>query len=329
MNPTRFDIVDGKEARLYTLRDKNISVGILDFGAAIHFIKIDGVDITLGFNSVDDYIQSGTYCGASIGRYGNRIAEGKFVLNGKAYQLNVNDGKNHLHGGKVGFDRKIFTVKALSENSITLEYVSPDGEENYPAELRFTVKYTLENHSLKIEFTGTSDGDTLFNPTNHTYFNLDGEDTGDCKNNLLQINANYYTPVDGGLIPTGEKATVKGRAFDFTAIKRIGEDFGKKELIATNGYDHNYILNDEHAAHAESVKTGIKMDIYTNMPCMQLYTGGGMHLCHGKTRDYETHAGFCLEPQFCPNSINMTNFEQPVLRKGTTAKYYIQYTFLP
>lgn len=327
MQPTYYDRIEGKELYLYTLTDKNISVGILDFGAAIHFIKVNGVDITLGFNSVRDYEQSGTYCGATIGRVGNRIAEGKFSLNGKEYRLNVNDGKNHLHGGNVGFDKKIFTVQSYTDNSIVMEYVSADGEENYPAELKLTVKYTLAEGALTVEFTATSDGDTLFNPTNHTYFNLDGEGSADCKDNLLQIHADDYTPVDEGLIPLGERAAVKGTPFDFNSAKRIGEDFGKAALKATNGYDHNYLLNGEHAVCVKSAKTGIQMDMYTNLPCMQLYTGGAITSCRGKTHDYKVHAGFCLEPQFCPNAINMEGFEKPLLRKGQRANYYIKYVF--
>ena len=312
---------------IITLKNGNVETDIESVGARINALKVNGVDIVLGFNSVEDYNKSGSYAGATIGRVANRIAGGKFTLNGKEYKLNTNNGKNHLHGGNEGFDKKPFTVSEQTDNSATLRYESAADEEGYPGNLKFTVKFTVEDDSFLIEYEAVSDKDTLWCPTNHTYFNLDGEHNGDCLSNMLEINADYYTPVDGGLVPTGEKRAVKNTPFDFTNLKAIGKEMSAEELQATLGYDHNYILNGEHAVHAESAKTGIKMDVYTDLPCLQFYSGGQFNNVKGKNGVYSKHAGFCLEPQFCPNAINMQGFGKPILIVNKIAKHYIRYKF--
>lgn len=312
---------------IITLKDGNIEAEIESVGARINALRINGVDIVLGFNSVEDYNKSGCYAGATVGRVANRIAKGRFTLNGKEYLLNINNGENHLHGGNEGFDKKPFKVLEQTDNSVTMEYVSSDGEENYPGNLKFTVKFTVKNSTLLMEYEAISDKDTLWCPTNHAYFNLDGEGNGDCLGNMLQINADYYTPVDGGLIPTGEVATVSKTAFDFRKAKKIGSNLNDVNLKSTLGYDHNYILNGEHAAHAESEITGIKMDVYTDMPCLQFYSGGQLNGVKGKSGIYNQYAGFCLEPQFCPNAINMQGFDKPILKAVIIKKYHIKYSF--
>ncbi len=319
--------INGNENYIYTVGQGAVEADICNFGARINALRINGIDIVLGFNSSNDYVASGTYAGATIGRVANRIAGGRFALNGAEYSLNTNDGKNHLHGGSSGFDKKLFTVTEHTQNSVTMNYLSADGEENYSGNLDFTVKFTVKNNSLEIIFTAKSDNDTLWCPTNHAYFNLDGESSGDCRSNLLKINACYYTPSDGMLIPTGEKRAVKNTPFDFTAQKKIGSGFNAKELLATHGYDHNYILNGEHAAQAESEVTGVKMDVFTDMPCLQFYTGGQLGGVNGKSGKYNRWAGFCLEPQFCPDSINKHGFEKPVLNKYEEKSHYIKFNF--
>lgn len=322
-----YDKAYGKEVYLYTIKNGNIEADVCDMGARINALRVNGIDIVFGFNSVEDYNKSGCYAGATIGRVANRIAKGRFALNGKEYKLHLNDGENHLHGGNYGFDKKLFTVTGQADNSVTMEYLSADGEENYPGNLKFTVKFTVENNALLIEYGALSDKDTLWCPTNHAYFNLDGEQKGECLNNLLQINADFYTPVDGGLIPTGEKTAVKGTPFDFTNLKRIGEKIGSEQLKSSLGYDHNFILNGEHAARAESVVTGIKMDLYTNMPCLQFYSGGQLNGVAGKSGVYNKYAGFCLEPQFCPNAVNMQGFDKPYLKRNKKSTYLIKLIF--
>lgn len=322
-----YDKTDDGEIFLYTVKSGKVEADICDLGARINAIRVNGIDIVLGFNCVKDYLQSECYAGATVGRVANRIAGGRYVFNGNTYFLNKNDGENHLHGGNTGFDKKLFTVLNHDAHSITMQYISEDGEENYPGTLKIIVKFSICDNSLLIEYEAVSDKDTLWCPTNHAYFNLDGENSGDCRNNLLRINADYYTPTDVKLIPTGEKKGVSGTPLNFNSLKRIGEDFGSEELKSTNGYDHNYLLNGEYAARAESATTGISLEVYTDMPCMQFYTGGALKPCKGKTRDYNEWAGFCLEPQYCPNAINTEGFAQPVLKKNEIKKHYIKFKF--
>lgn len=324
MERVLFDSINGKDFYLYTIKGGNIEVDICDMGARINAIRVNGVDIILGFNSVQDYSSSASFAGATIGRVANRIANGQFVLNTQQYSLTKNEGDNQLHGGNIGFDKVQFSVVNQSDSSISMTYESADGEEGYPGKLNFCVTFTVQESSILIDFSAISDRDTLWSPTNHCYFNLDGEGEGDCRENLLQINADYYTPTDRSLIPTGEKVSVINTVFDFNQIKKVGSDFGSGCLKATNGYDHNYLLKEEHAAHAESAKTGIKLDLFTDMPCVQLYTGGALKHCKGKTRSYDQWAGFCLEPQYCPNAINMSGFDKPIIKKGRKVTHYIR-----
>lgn len=322
-----YDVLNGKKAYLYTIKNGGVEVDICDVGARINAIRVNGTDIAFGFYTQGDYLKSCSYAGATIGRVANRIANGSFTLNGRKYQLNVNNGENHLHGGGEGFDKKPFKVLEQADNSVAMEYISADGEEGYPGNLKFTVNFTVKDNSLLMEYSAESDKDTLWCPTNHTYFNLNGEGSGECLDNLLQINAAFYTPVDGGLIPTGEKKAVKGTPLDFTSLKRIGEDMDSEELKSTLGYDHNYILNSEHAAHAEGRMTGIKMDVYTDMPCLQFYSGGQLNGATGKSGAYNKYAGFCLEPQLCPNAVNMQGLDKPLLKQHEKSLHIIKLCF--
>jgi aldose 1-epimerase len=308
--------LNGKEVYLFTLSNENIEIDICNLGARVNAIRICGTDIALGFNNVDEYLKSGSFAGATMGRVANRIAGGRFVLNGRTYSLNKNEGNNHLHGGNVGFHEKLFNVINQAQNSVVLTCESEDNDEDYPGKLTLTVTYTLKVNSLSIEYIAVSDKDTLWSPTNHTYFNLDGENSGNCRNNLLRINAEYYTPADDERIPTGEKLKVDGTLFDFRKAKKIGADF-----------DQNFVLNGEHAARAESLKTGIKMDVYTDLPCMQFYSGGALKPCNGKTILYGKYAGFCLEPQYSPNAINMEGFEKPIIKKGEYKTHFIRFEY--
>lgn len=329
LEKTIYDTHGGANVMMYTLGDGLLSVDIIDRGARINAIRVNGVDVALGFDSVSDYAASKTYAGATVGRVANRIAKGRFSLGGRQYVLAVNNGENHLHGGEHGFDDKPFELIEKDDESITLAYTSIDGEEGYPGTLTLRVKFTVKDGALGIAFSAASDADTLWSPTNHTYFNLDG-DAETCLDNVLTINADRYTPTDGGLIPTGEILTVDGTPFDFRKPTEIGARFGAAELKATDGYDHNYVLGRGGcAAVAYGKKTGVEMTLFTDLPCMQLYTGGSLGGCKGKhDARYGKWAGFCLEPQYAPDAVNHDEFQKPLLEKGKIKKHCIEYKFL-
>lgn len=324
VNNMFFDKYNGKDVYLYFFENEYLKVGITDFGAAIQTIKLKtakGIkDVCLGFNSVLDYLESGTYCGAIVGRVGNRIRNGKFILGGKEYSVTINDGNNHLHGGTVGFDKRFFNV-AVADNTLIFSLISNDGDQGYPGELKLKVVYSLSGKSLKIKFYAKSDKDTLWNPTCHTYFNLNGEEQGDISDTELKIYADAYTPCDDEIIPTGEIKNVRGTDFDFMQSRNIGY-----MLSNHGGYDDNFILNGQHAASAKGVKSGIKLDVYTDLPAIQFYTGNFIK-GRGKSREYFRHDGFCLEPQFVPNAINIDGVDKPILKANETKKYFITYKF--
>lgn len=322
-----YDTINDRSVYKYILKRGKLDVGVVDHGARIDHLRFDGVDVALGFDSIKDYCDSATYAGATIGRVANRIAKGKFAINDKTYSLACNNGKNHLHGGNVGFDKRMFDVIEHADDKLVMRYVSADGEEGYPGKLTLTVTFTIDGCKLLIGFIAESDADTLWCPTNHLYFNLDGAGSGTCLKNKLFINSDTITPVDEGLIPTGEKKAVD-KTFDFRVMREIGEEYSSDELKATNGYDHNYILRGSSAAcEVKSDASGISMRLYTDLPCLQFYSGGGMHKCKGHDGLYDTWYGFCLEPQFTPNAINAEDFDKPILKKGEVKSYNIEYVF--
>lgn len=329
----RFDTYKGKEITVFKLSDK-IDVLVCNFGATILSIKVpdssgNKVDVALSMTNIADIVDHGEYMGATIGRCGNRIEDGRFTLNGVTHQLAKNDhGFAHLHGGDVGFDKKVFKATADAD-SVLMEYVSPDGEEGYPGTLKFAVRFTVKGSSLAIDYYGECDKDTVFNPTNHTYFNLNGEDDGSILDNVLQIRADSYLEVNKHLIPV-KKSSVAGTPFDFTEPKAIGEDIEEdfEQLLIAGGYDHNYCLSDYNAATVYSPNTGICMDVFTDCCGMQFYTGNFLEGQEGKST-YESNAGFCLETQYYPNAINIANeeIEKPILRKGDKFHSRTEYVF--
>ncbi len=326
-----FEVLDGKQTYIYTLQDK-ITVKVVTCGATIISLEAPDksgkpVDVLLGMTSAESIINTPSYMGSIVGRCANRIANGKFTLDGKNYQVVVNNGGAHLHGGIVGFNKKNYHAKTEG-NSLYLSAESCDGEENYPANLRFTVKYTVEGSTLSIEYFAESDGTTIFNPTNHVYFNLDGQDSGDNSDNVLQIFADKFLPIDDNLVPTGEERDVKGTPFDFTSPKPIGRDISAddEQLKVAGGFDHNFCLRDDHAARVYSNKTGIVMDCYTDLPGVQFYAGNFLEGEHGKAV-YPKRSGFCLETQFYPNAINMPQWKSPILKKGEKFYSKTQYAF--
>jgi aldose 1-epimerase len=285
-------------------------------------------DVIVGFSSVDQYIQSTEpYFGATIGRYGNRIAKGKFILDGASYSLSINNGVNSLHGGKKGFQDVVWDTRQLNEQSIVFSYLSKDMEEGYPGNLKVKVIYNLTDaNELKISYEATTDKNTVVNLTNHAFFNLNGEGSGTILNHQLQINANLYTPVDSTLIPKGKHESVAKTPFDFTKFSAIGKRItdNHEQLKNGKGYDHNYVLNDRngnqmhHAATVEGDESGIIMEVFTIEPGLQFYSGNFMKSKNtfkgGSKDDFRT--AFCLETQHFPDSPNQPSFPSTVLNPG-------------
>ena len=338
---------DFDDIKLYTLKNKaGTAVKITNYGATVTSIitadrKGTMADITLGYNDVSDYMNAvdKPYFGSIVGRYGNRIAKGKFSIDGKEYKLAVNNGENHLHGGVIGFDKVVWDAKVVGPNSIALHYLAKDGEEGYPGNLDINVTYTLTDaNELKIDYLATTDKKTPVNLTNHTYFNLKGEGEGNILGHELMINAKGFTPVDSGLIPTGKITPVAGTPFDFTTAKAIGRDVGKKDqqLEYGLGYDHNWVLDKGGkdgqltlAATLYESTTGRFMEVFTQEPGVQFYCGnflaGNLKGKSGKT--YVHRGGLCLETQHYPNSPNQAAFPNTILNPGKKYKTTTVYKF--
>ena len=310
---------DGKDVMAFKLKDGANEATILNYGGIIQSLKIadrDGkqIDVVLGYDDVAGYEKNSGYLGALIGRFGNRIEKGRLVVDGEEYHLYCNDRGNHLHGGKVGFDKKIwnYVYEGADGNTLALSMTSPDGDENYPGNLQVQVCYTLVGGELKIDYAAMSSKKTPINMTNHAYFNLNGEGNGNVLDTFLTIDADRITPTDETLIPHGEFRNVEGTPFDFRKAHRIGERIGDDEdpdIRMQDGYDVNYVLNKAAGtyakiAEAESERSGITMEVYTDMPAVQLYTGNGLSQ-KGKSGFYNRNYGFCLETQYIPNSVNV------------------------
>ncbi|NLY91511.1 MAG: galactose mutarotase [Firmicutes bacterium] len=337
---TPFGAVDGKEVFLFTLvNNNNMTVKIINLGGIITSIlvpdrsgKLD--DVVLGFNHLSDYLREHPYVGAIVGRYGNRIAKGRFVLNGQEYRLALNDGNNHLHGGYVGFHRVVWEANAFEKEDgvgVELRYLSKDGEEGYPGNLATTVRYLLtDRNEIVIDYYATTDQPTVVNLTQHSYFNLKGEGCGDILNHEILINAHQFTAVDEGLIPTGELRPVKDTPLDFTTFKPIGA----RIHLLPGGYDHNYVLNREEAqpslaAEVREPQSGRVMSVYTTEPGMQFYSGNSLDGTFIGKRGvkYEKHSGFCLETQHFPDSPNHPEFPSTVLNPGEVYRQTTIYRF--
>jgi len=326
---------DGREVFQYTLKNAaGVEVRIINYGAIVTSIKVpdrDGrlADIVLGYDSLAGYLGDNAYLGAIVGRYGNRIDQGKFKIDGQEYQVTVNDGENHLHGGKIGFNKVLWDAKVESSTpdpALALTYVSLDGEEGYPGTVTLTVTYTLTNENeLRIDYKGTTDKPTILNPTHHSYFNLTGDPTETILNHELTIDADKITPVDAGLIPTGELADVADTPFDFREPQKIGLRINEQneQLQFGQGYDHNWVLNNYDRTVHKVVElyeplSGRLMAVFTDQPGMQFYSGNFLNgTIRGKNGAlYQHRTGLCLEAQCFPDSPNKPNFPSVILRPG-------------
>ena len=326
---------DGTIVEAYTLYNRQgASAKVITYGATLTELHVPDKngkmgDVVLGFDNLEGYLGQHPYFGGTIGRYGNRIAKGKFALDGKEYQLFLNNGPNSLHGGQVGFNRRVWKAEELKDKdgaAVRFSYLSKDGEENYPGNLNVSVTYTLTNtDELKLQYSAETDKDTVLNITNHSYFNLSGTDTGNILKYILYINADKYTPVDSTLIPTGEIASVAGTPLDFLKPTAIGARIG--ELKEIGGYDHNYALNGKAgtlrvAAKVTDPDSGREMEVLTTEPGVQFYSAIGLNgSIKGKGGvGYEKYGAICLETQHFPDSPNHPNFLSAVLKPGT--KFY-------
>jgi aldose 1-epimerase len=326
---------EGQDVDLYTLvNSRGVEAKITNYGGIVTSLKVPDrsgklADIVLGFDNLDAYLKGHPYFGAIIGRYGNRIAKGRFSLNGVEYKLAVNNGENHLHGGIKGFDKVVWSAKTrkfAKGAALELTYVSKDGEEGYPGNLSVKVVYTLTDaNELRIDYSATTDKATVLNLTHHSYFNLAGQGNGDILNHRLLVNAARFTPTDAGSIPTGELRPVRRTPFDFTRSTAIGARINQdyEQLKLGKGYDHNFVLNGRmgilrRAARVEEATTGRVMEVWTTEPGLQFYTGNYLDgtLTGKDGKVYQYRYGFCLETQHYPDSPNQPKFPTTVLRKG-------------
>jgi aldose 1-epimerase len=339
-----FGTDDGLPVTLYTLHNRNgVSVSICNYGGLVTSIKVPDRngkfgDVVLGYNNVADYIKSSPYFGALVGRYGNRIAKGKFTLDGQEYTLATNNPPNALHGGLKGFDKVMWQahpVESDSGPSLELTYFSKDGEEGYPGNLAVKAVYTLtEDNALKLEFTATTDKDTVVNLTHHSYFNLAGK--GTILDHVVMINADKFTPVDSTLIPTGELRPVEGTPFDFRTPTAIGARIGQndEQLKFAGGYDDNWVINDYTGAvrlmaRVTEPTTGRVLEVLSSEPGLQFYTGNFLDgTLKGKGGwVYQFRDAFCMEPQHFPDSPNHPEFPSVVLKPGAVYHNTIIYRF--
>jgi aldose 1-epimerase len=335
--------IDGKQTDLFVLRNaQGMTAAITNYGGRLVSLMVPDktgklVDVIVGFDSVAAFQRSTEpYFGATIGRYGNRIAKGKFSLDGKEYTLATNNGVNHLHGGKKGFQDVVWDATQIGDSSLQLKYLSKDMEEGYPGNLDVTVTYTITSaNEMKIDYKATTDKKTVVNLTNHAFYNLNGYNAGSINYHILQINADKFTPVDTTLIPTGKIEPVANTAFDFTKPRTIESNLqlGGEQLDAGKGFDHNYVLRDgtgmKHAATIQGDKSGIVMEVHTLEPGLQFYGGNFMQsknvLKGGGKDDFRT--AFCLETQHFPDSPNQPSFPSTVLEPGKTYQTSSVYKF--
>ncbi|WP_293783524.1 aldose epimerase family protein [uncultured Pedobacter sp.] len=337
--------IDGRKTALYTLKNKNGAEAIFtNYGGRLVSLLMPDkngkmVDVVVGFKSIGDYEKSTEpYFGATIGRFGNRIAKGKFTLEGKTYSLFTNNGQNTLHGGKKGYQYVVWDASQPNANTLVLQYLSKDGDENFPGNLDVKVTYTLtDDNELKMDYEAKTDQTTVVNLTNHAFFNLNGDGSGEILNHEVKIYADEYTPVDSTLIPTGKIEKVKGTPFDFTKATTIGARINDKnqQLTFGKGYDHNYVLNNTkgmgmfHAATVKGDQSGIIMDIYTQEPGLQFYSGNFMQSKNtfksGAKDDFRT--AIAMETQHFPDSPNQPAFPSTVLKPGQVYKTSSIYKF--
>lgn len=335
---------DDKHIYLYTLENSNIKATVSNLGATLVSLLVrdktgNWLDVVLGYDDVQQYLENtNTYFGGTVGRNANRIENALVAIEGINYRLPANEGENSLHSGPDGFQIRFWEVLKSNErqNGIEFELISPDKDQGFPGELKMTVIYELTDSGLTISFKGKSDQTTIFNPTNHSYFNLNGQGSGTILNHLLSLSADFYTPVkDSRGIPTGEKSLVAGTPLDFRVAAKIGQRINEpfEQLRLTGGYDHNFVLKKlgegiEPFAKVIGDKSGIVMEVGTDLPCVQFYSGNFLQHEIGKNQAiYNERDGFCLETQFTPNGMNHGEERIPVIYPNHEITYRTTYNF--
>ena len=333
---------DGRPVEQLTLRRGDMSCAVLTYGGTLRSLCVPdraGMvrDVVLGFDTMEGYQNQTNYIGALVGRCANRIARGKFTLNGEEYTLAVNNGENHLHGGEMGFDKRLWTVERAGEDFVTLSLVSPHLEEGYPGTLRAEVTYTLTDGALVLDYRAESDRDTLCNLTNHAYFNLAGHGERPVTDHVLTLHADRYTPTDPGLIPLGPLAPVDGTPMDLRKGLTIGEGMasGFSQIAQAGGYDHNWAVNGpvgtlRPAAEALCPESGITLAVETTLPGLQIYVSdftNGKELEGKGGAPYRGRNAFCMETQFYPDSPNHPDYPQALLRKGEVWEHRTVFRF--
>lgn len=303
----------GETVERHVLSAGRLRASVLSYGAILQTLEVSGVNVVLGLPTLEDYLTRSRYFGAVVGRYGNRIAGGRFTLDGVEYRLPVNNGPNSLHGGTDGFDRRVWAVSDVTDSSMTLTLTSPDGDQGYPGTLTASVTYTLTGDALRLDYTAETDAPTVLNLTNHSYFNLAGG--GDVLGHVVRIGAEHYLPVDDDKIPTGELAPVKGTLFDFTVPHAVGARFD-------GAYDHCFVLDGDITV-VEPV-SGRTMEVTTTEPGVQFYAGG---MLDADATPYGPFAALCLETQHFPDSPNQPHFPSTVLRPGERYTSTTTYAF--
>ncbi|WP_405917218.1 aldose epimerase family protein [Streptomyces sp. NBC_00728] len=339
-------LADGTRIYRWSLANGGTRLKVISYGGIVQSLEIPDrhghyANVSLGYDNLASYVAGTTFFGATIGRYGNRIAKGQFTLDGKSYQLSVNDGVNSLHGGAKGFNTKVWDIEGFTSGSdvgLHLYYTSVDGEMGYPGTLKVRVTYTLTAHGdWRIDYRATTDRATVVNLTNHTYYNLAGEGSGGIYDHELHLAAGRFTPTDSGLIPTGELAKVAGTPFDFRTAKPIGRDIrvGHPQLVTAKGFDHNWVLDKgvttrpEHIATLRDPRSGRTLKIATDQPGVQFYSGNFLDgtLVGPSGRTYRQGDGMCLETQHFPDSPNHPSFPSTVLRPGQTYRTSTVHSF--
>lgn len=331
----------GEKVSAITLKNNYISCEILTYGATIRTLSVPGsngtmIDVVLGYDTLQEYEQQDGYVGAAIGRFSNRIKNGRFSLKGKEYTLTTNFGENHLHGGNVGFSHRVWTLETYSANEVCLSLFSKDGDEGYPGNLRVTLTYSLKDCSLSIHYRAVADMDTICSLTNHSYFNLAGHNAGPIYDQEIQLHASYFTPSDPQAIPIGNIAPVDNTPMNLLRHTRIGQSLNDDfpQIKQFGGYDHNYVIDGQTgilrpAANARCASTGIIMQVDTTSPGVQFYTANSLNEGRrGKSGSvYGPHHGFCLETQFFPDTPNHKNFPSVCLKAGDIFDHTTVFSF--